>query len=277
VQNSGLVIAEIDQKKIVDRDFLSLIEIIEQRTPLQLESYPQRRELLDQLIHVELLYQEALAQGLAESVQFKTRLADAYVEELARRARQAITELDVKNEYARNPAAYDQISARHILLALPEGRSTSESVREEKRRRAQQLREELVQDPNLFVQYARQYSEDRSGRQGGELGFFIREQMDAEFSKAAFALKKVGDISPVVRSNFGYHIIQLTGDRRGLQNHQETIRSYLVQKNQRAILQRELDRLKENRSIQVYEENLSKISPLPALIKKDPLPLIEEK
>jgi len=58
------------------------------------------------------------------------------------------------------------------------------------------------------------YSDDPSAEQGGELGFINRGEMDPNFEAAAFSLKKPGDISDVIESAFGYHIVQLI-ERRG--------------------------------------------------------------
>jgi peptidyl-prolyl cis-trans isomerase SurA len=65
-----------------------------------------------------------------------------------------------------------------------------------------------------FSSLARLYSEDGSATQGGELGFMGRGQLVPEFASVAFALQKPGDISRVVESEFGFHIIQLI-ERRG--------------------------------------------------------------
>ncbi len=66
-----------------------------------------------------------------------------------------------------------------------------------------------------FATLASLYSEDPGSQdKGGELGFFNRSEMDPNFEGAAFALKTPGDISPVVESSFGYHVIQLI-ERRG--------------------------------------------------------------
>lgn len=70
-----------------------------------------------------------------------------------------------------------------------------------------------IEDGENFSMFAVLYSECPSSRDGGDLGFFGRATMDPAFSSVAFNLKQ-GQISNVVRSDFGYHIIQLQ-DRRG--------------------------------------------------------------
>jgi peptidyl-prolyl cis-trans isomerase SurA len=63
-----------------------------------------------------------------------------------------------------------------------------------------------------FAELAKEYSEDPGSREhGGDLGFFSMRRMVKPFAEAAFSLKKVGDISGIVRSPYGYHIIKLTG------------------------------------------------------------------
>ena len=80
-------------------------------------------------------------------------------------------------------------------------------------------------------------------------------------------IAKIGDISPVVRSDFGYHLLLLTGDQRGLDFHKEAIRTLLIQKRMKAIVDNEIAKLRKKRKIQIYEDNLSKLSPLPDVIK----------
>lgn len=65
-----------------------------------------------------------------------------------------------------------------------------------------------------FAEMANKYSDDkRSAARGGEMPWFSAGRMIPEFSKAAFALKKIGDISEPVETDFGYHIIKKTGQR----------------------------------------------------------------
>ncbi|NJK96472.1 MAG: peptidylprolyl isomerase [Bacteroidales bacterium] len=75
------------------------------------------------------------------------------------------------------------------------------------------LRKRII-DGESFTSLAVLYSEDASSTRGGELGFFSKGELDPEFAKAAFALKERGEVSRIVESQFGYHIIQLI-EKRG--------------------------------------------------------------
>jgi len=95
--------------------------------------------------------------------------------------------------------------ARHILLAASPG--DTEAIRQEKAARAAEIAE-LARSGDDFTALARQYSEDPSKDNGGDLGFFARGQMVPAFENAVFAMQP-GEISEVVKTDYGYHIILL--------------------------------------------------------------------
>ncbi len=70
---------------------------------------------------------------------------------------------------------------------------------------------EEIKAGKSFAEAAKEHSLCPSGRDGGDLGFFKRGVMVKPFEDAAFALKKVGDISEPVQTQFGWHLIQMTG------------------------------------------------------------------
>lgn len=89
----------------------------------------------------------------------------------------------------------------------------SEAERDRVRSQLAELRERVIKGES-FSMLATLYSQDPgSARKGGELGFFPRGRMVAEFESAAFALKP-GEVSPIIETQFGFHIIQLI-ERRG--------------------------------------------------------------
>jgi hypothetical protein len=106
--------------------------------------------------------------------------------------------------------APEEISARHILIGY---KGAEHSEAERTREEAQALAEEVLAKAKApgadFAALAREYSEGPSGPDGGDLGSFKKEQMAPTFAEAAFALK-VGEISSVVETPFGFHIIMRT-------------------------------------------------------------------
>ena len=98
----------------------------------------------------------------------------------------------------------EQVQARHILI---------KSDTPEARAQAEKLLADLKGGAD-FAQLAKEHSADKSNAlKGGDLGFFGKGRMVPEFEEAAFALQKKGDLSEVVQTQFGYHLIQLE-DRR---------------------------------------------------------------
>ena len=104
----------------------------------------------------------------------------------------------------------DQVRASHILL-MYEGSASSSATRskEEAATQIADLRSQ-IEGGAEFADIARDNSDCPSGAQGGDLGMFGRGQMVPEFETATFAME-VGDLSDVVETDFGYHLIQRTG------------------------------------------------------------------
>lgn len=118
-------------------------------------------------------------------------------------------EIALEEEIRQGPA---EISAAHILIAYQGAMRAApyvERTKEQALTLANELRTRAMAGED-FATMAQENSDDRgSAADGGSLGTFRREQMVPEFSKAAFALE-VGDISEVVESPFGFHVIMRT-------------------------------------------------------------------
>lgn len=84
-----------------------------------------------------------------------------------------------------------------------------EKMRESARKKAEEVLEKIKQKEKSFEELAKEFSDDRTKEQGGDLGYFRRGMMVQPFEEAAFALDK-GQISDVVKTAFGYHIIKTT-------------------------------------------------------------------
>ncbi|HYF50794.1 MAG TPA: peptidylprolyl isomerase [Planctomycetota bacterium] len=102
----------------------------------------------------------------------------------------------------------------HILFMHQKSPRTTQKARspEEAKRLAEEALA-LVRGGQEFADVAREKSDCPSKASGGDLGWFLAEAMVKPFSDAAFALEKAGDVAPVVETEFGYHVIKLTGLR----------------------------------------------------------------
>lgn len=124
----------------------------------------------------------------------------------------SVQEKDVADFYAQNPDKFTQeesVRASHILIRADA--KADAATKERARQRAAEVLKK-ARGGGDFAALAKEYSADGSAAQGGDLGYFPRGQMVPPFEKAAFALKP-GEISEVVQSDFGFHVIKLT-DRR---------------------------------------------------------------
>ena len=99
------------------------------------------------------------------------------------------------------------VSAKHILITFDGAlRATKKRDKKEARKLAEQILEDLKKG-KVFAKLARTYSDGPSGPKGGNLGRFTRGQMVPEFDQAVFNLNP-GEVSGVVETQFGYHIIK---------------------------------------------------------------------
>ena len=135
-------------------------------------------------------------------------LADAYLASLeaASKPTDAALEAQALSQYKANPKQFtvpEQVRARHVLVGKgPDARATAEKLLAELKAGAD------------FAVIAQAHSADTgSASKGGDLGYFPRGRMVPPFDEAVFALQNVGDLSGLVESEFGFHIIQLQGKR----------------------------------------------------------------
>jgi len=119
------------------------------------------------------------------------------------------TEDEVRSYYEDDPGRFTrdkQVRARHVLFRIKP--DAPEAEVEKVRAQAGKILESARKGAD-FGELAKKYSQDEaSAKKGGELGFFSSKQMDPAFSKAAFAMKP-GEMSDLVRTSYGFHIIRL--------------------------------------------------------------------
>ena len=262
-------------------------------TPIQ--ELELKKNLLESLISRELLYQESQKRGITvgqEQVEkqlvavkkhypdddaFKKALKKAHytesgVKDQLRRAiaidkfieqelksKIQITDKDVRDYYDshkdlfRRPA---QIRASHILIKLGPN-----PTKEEKEKALKKIKEiqQKVKKGGDFAELAKKYSEGPSAKRGGDLGYFSRGQMVKPFEDAAFSLDK-GQVSDVVQTVFGYHLIKVTDKRPEttlpFEKIKDRLKQYLVEQKLQKMVKDYAENLKKKAKIERFVSDL---------------------
>ncbi len=155
----------------------------------------------------EALTQNKLTEETLRTVFSRNLSIQAYVENVVAKGI-VVSDAEVHDFYTGNQDKFEspeQAHARHILVAVDE--KADEKTRQAGKAKADDLLAQLKGGAN-FEELAKKSSDCPSAPQGGDLGFFGHGQMVPEFDAAAFALKP-GELSGVVPTKFGYHIIKL--------------------------------------------------------------------
>jgi peptidyl-prolyl cis-trans isomerase C len=225
--NSGdEVLAENASAKLTRADYEADLLRVPPEMRAEFAASPKRLTMmLNTLLADKTLAKEARDAGLDRDPEISRRLAleiDRFLAQamLARIERDAAADFDAKQAefmataretYLLHKERYrsaEQVSASHILFAPTKHGGDDAALA-----LAKETRAKIVAGAD-FAKLAAELSDDPNGRaEGGRLGWFNAKQMDPQFSKAAFALAKVGDLSEPVQSSFGWHLIRLDGRR----------------------------------------------------------------
>jgi peptidyl-prolyl cis-trans isomerase D len=168
----------------------------------------------------------------------------------------SVNEADLKTYYEQNAqrlSGAEERRASHILITSPKTASAAE--REKAKARAEELLAVVKKAPDTFADVARKNSQDPgSAVNGGDLDFFARGAMVKPFEDAAFSMKK-GDLSAVVESDFGYHVIKLTDIKAPKQRSFEEMKPELEADLKKQQAQKKFSETAEAFTNGVYEQS----------------------
>jgi peptidyl-prolyl cis-trans isomerase C len=251
------------------------------------------KQALEQLVSAELLYQAAAKQEIKdldkkidakldqgksrfkEDKDFKKAIKDLEMDEKDLReytrrdllisafvesafiSKTVVPESEIRDFYDKNQDKFKQgetVKASHILIGVDSKATIDEKTKA--REKAEKLKKELAGGAD-FATMAKGNSTCPSSQQGGDLGSFGKGQMVPSFEKAAFALKP-GEISDVVETQFGYHIIKLTEKKPAVTTDFKDVK---------AKIEEFLKGQKVNEAIQKYLEETKKTAKIELLLK----------
>ncbi|NLH16538.1 MAG: hypothetical protein GX455_08165 [Phycisphaerae bacterium] len=164
-----------------------------------------------------------------EEVRKEFRLSmglDKLLESEMSEAEKTVTDEEARKFYDDNIQRFsqpEQVQASHILLGTKDMDAAAKAAAKTK---AEEVLK-LVKAGGDFAALAKEHSTCPSKERGGDLGYFTKEQMVPEFSNAAWAMK-IGDISEIVESQFGYHIIKVTGRKEAMTEPFDKVKEQII-------------------------------------------------
>ncbi len=211
------ILAEIGTEKIRMSDLERIITYYDEQKRKSLEQNPEYRAIiLRRIVQTMVLSQYAKEQGFDQRADIKEQLellkndfiAMQYLEKEVV-GKIEVSDKDVELYYKMHSEEFgspEMVRVRHILISAP--KTVSDDEKKKARAKAEEILKR-IRDGASFEKLAAEMSDDTGSKnKGGDIGFFQKGRMVPEFEKAAFSLKK-GELSDVIETSFGYHILKL--------------------------------------------------------------------
>lgn len=276
--DSGEVVARIGTEAITLKQFEDYLNNQNPLVRSRYTSLEQKKRLLQSLVEREAMVQEAKRMKLDQDPQVRMGLKKILARHLVNKVfnqKQAkeikVSDEEIAQYYQQNESRYhapEKVRLHHILFfAAP---STDNKARAAARQRAQQVLAKLRAQPNdrrLFIELARQSSDDQKTKTtAGDTGFRTRQELEQTYGKAfaaaAFSLKKVNDVSPVVAGPKGFYLLRQSGRQPAvdlpLDKVKEQIRTTLLTRKKADAYRAFVERIKKQAGVQVFEQALAK-------------------
>lgn len=218
------VVAKINDRVITMAEFNKRYEQNAQMVP---GKAPPKSEVLKNIVYFELAKYEALKLKLQQDPSLKEQFDILLYQAIVRRYIQPkidsleVSESEVRKYYDDNPL----IRTSHIIFLSKPGMDDKEL--KELKDRANKALEQVRAGAKSFEDLARQYSEGPSAKTGGDVDWGARNKLLPEYYEAALALKSIGDVSGVIETPYGFHIIKLTG-KKGFTEIDPVYRDFII-------------------------------------------------
>lgn len=255
-KEQGKTLATVDDEVITMEQFSAELDKIPTNMKMLVVSQSGKRNFLDRLVVKKLLLKEAKKDNIEKNKEFQDRLADIkdqlIIESLLKKKVQLnlnLTDEDLKKYYDTNREQFkreQEIETSQIVLKTEQ--------------EAKEIQGRLIKGES-FEELARTYSIDPGAKStGGKIGYHPKGTLIPEYEQAAFKLTKVGQLSPIVKTQLGYHIIRLEGTKAPsyvpFDEVKEFIKQKMGQEKQAEVLEKYIAELKKNAKITINEDLL---------------------
>lgn len=255
VPTFGQVVAKIGSEEITLKELNKAYQIAKDSSSA-LPRPPTKAEVLEDLIRFKIGLKEAKRRKLESDPQVKQALEQELYKGLLEKSLASdvekirVYESEMKKYYRE----YPDLRTSHILIRYPLNASKKQIA--EARKRADKIYGTVKTKKKTWSAYVRLYSEDElNSKTGGDTGYHNESSVHPRYYRAAQALK-MGEISPPIRSLYGFHIIKLTGKKNYTKTDKGRLKIRVFNQKRFRIMDRFFERLKKNYKVSKYKANI---------------------
>jgi peptidyl-prolyl cis-trans isomerase C len=260
---AGEVVARVDGKTITVADVQRRIDAMDPYSKARFSSPEQKKRFLENLVRFEVLAAEAEKRGYEKDPEVqrvvKNQMVDRFLKkEIDDRMKgETVSDADVDRYYAEHESQFRQPEQVRVSQILLKDKAEAQKVAADARGAGDKEFRDLVT----------KYSEDEDSKPlGGDLTFFDRQtaQYPRPLVEAAFALKDVGQVSGVVASDKGFHILRLTQRRPGFTRPKESvaaeIRRLILHDRRAKKMEEMVAEMRQKLKVEIYDDELAKVT-----------------
>ncbi len=202
-------VATYGNREMTAQEFVDLASDLPMRSRRALQDPDKRKMFVENHVMQDLVFAEGRELGYDKDENVRKQVHDlehrlVIQKVMLEHQGDPVNDDEIRKYYDTHQPEFstDRVRASHILI--------------KDKAEAEKVLAEIKADPGKFAELAKEHSIDKSNAQkGGDLGFFGKGRMVKEFEDAAFGLKKDGDMTGLVETRFGFHIIKRTGRENG--------------------------------------------------------------
>lgn len=244
-QKSNEVVAQVGKKTITLEDFNKKYNEVKSQTI----NPPTKEQFLEDLVRFEMGVQEAEKRNLQKDPvvqeRFDQEMYKALLEkDIGQRVQKIqVSDAEMKAWYAKNP----ELRTSHILIEFKAGATPAQVA--EAKKRATEIFDEVKKSKRPFEELVKLYSDDALSKQvGGDIGWQSRITLVPNYYDAV-ANMKVGEITGLIETKFGFHIIKLTGRRSYENANKRQIRAAVYDEKRKDVFNDYFEKMKKSYQI----------------------------
>ena len=241
-------IAKVNGRVITLEEFNRKFPLLQ---PLYTNKVATKQDVLDDLIKRELGVQEARRQNIEKDPEVQEEIQTVLYQALLKKSlakefdKITVSDKEAEAWYEK----YPEVRTSHIFMQVTPGASKADE--QKAYARIKEIQDKELKGGKSFAEVAQKFSEGVAAPMGGDIDFQGKDRLDPNYYQTALALKKPGNVSGIIRSQFGYHIIKLTAIRPWVDANKAAVKNQIFSERKTALFEKYMKDLRGRSQVSV--------------------------